>query len=184
MSYQSTTPKFDLPQWVYTDPPQMNDFNTAFSNIDSKAQPQTAARNNMVKADASGELVAAGFDDFAPGIQYEQPPDINYTNVWKFPNGLMIVTKTIYLDGVAITTQLEGYCVSTAYSLGAIPEFTERPYLTASVLGHNTELVWIANLSYGSGSDNKAALPNIRLASNYAHTANFYVNVQAIGRWK
>lgn len=184
MSYQSTTPKFDLPQWVYTDPPQMNDFNTAFSNIDSKAQPQTAARNNMVKADASGELVAAGFDDFAPGIQFDNPSGMGYTNVWKFPNGLMIVTKTIYLDSVAITTQLEGYCISKAYSLGTIPEFTERPYLTASVLGYNTELVWISNLSYDSGSDNKAALPNIRLASNYAHTADFYVNVQAIGRWK
>ena len=184
MSYQSTTPKFDLPQWVYTDPPQMNDFNTAFSNIDSKAQSQTTARNTMVKADASGELVAAGFDDFAPGIQFDNPSGMGYTNVWKFPNGLMIITKTIYLDGVAITTQLEGYCVSAAYSLGAIPEFTERPYLTASVLGHNTELVWIVNQSYGSGSDNKAALPNIRLASNYAHTADFYVNVQAIGRWK
>ena len=59
MSYQSTTPKFDLPQWVYTDPPQMNDFNTAFSNIDSKAQPQTEARSTLVKADASGALVAA-----------------------------------------------------------------------------------------------------------------------------
>ena len=36
MSYQSTTPNFDLPQWVYSDPPQMNDFNTAFANIDEK----------------------------------------------------------------------------------------------------------------------------------------------------
>lgn len=154
------------------------------SPADVGAQPQTAVRDAVVKADASGALVAAGFDDFAPGIQFSTPSGMGYTNVWKFPNGLMIVTKTIHLDSVAITTQLEGYCVSAAYSLGAIPEFAERPYLTASVLGYNNELVWVVNLSYGSGDDNKAALPNIRLASNYAHTADFYVNVQAIGRWK
>lgn len=33
MSYSGTTPNLGLPQWVLSDPPQMNDFNTAFSNI-------------------------------------------------------------------------------------------------------------------------------------------------------
>lgn len=75
MSYQSTTPKFDLPQWVYTDPPQMNDFNTAFSNIDSKAQPQTEARSTLVKADASGALVAA-----VKGTDYNR---LQYTTLWQ-----------------------------------------------------------------------------------------------------
>lgn len=48
MSYQSTTPNFDLPQWVYSDPPQMNDFNTAFANIDEKAIPMMKKVQLMV----------------------------------------------------------------------------------------------------------------------------------------
>ncbi len=103
MSYQSTTPNFDLPQWVYTDPPQMNDFNTAFSKIDGKAapitrtvngkplssdiilspadvgaQPQTAVRDAMVKADASGKLVEA-----ADGVDYFSPASLDPQ--WTFP---------------------------------------------------------------------------------------------------
>ncbi len=151
---------------------------------DVSAQPQTEARDTMVKADASGTLVAAEFDDFAPGIQFENPSGMDYTNVWKFPNGLMIVTKTVYLDKVAITTQLEGYCVSNTRFLGAIPKFAERPYLTANVFGYDGQLIWVANLSYGNGDDKTAVLPNIRLASNYSRTGDFYVNIQAIGRWK
>lgn len=34
MSYSSTTPNLGLPQWVLSDPPQMADFNSAFSTID------------------------------------------------------------------------------------------------------------------------------------------------------
>lgn len=34
MSYSSTTPNLGLPQWVLSDPPQMADFNNAFSTID------------------------------------------------------------------------------------------------------------------------------------------------------
>ena len=43
MSYASQTPNLGLPQWILSEPPQMTDFNTAFSNIDQfageKAQP-------------------------------------------------------------------------------------------------------------------------------------------------
>lgn len=39
MSYVQKTPNFQLPQWVLSEPPQMDDFNTAFSNIDQKAVP-------------------------------------------------------------------------------------------------------------------------------------------------
>lgn len=34
MSYSSETPNLGLPQWVLSDPPQMADFNNAFSTID------------------------------------------------------------------------------------------------------------------------------------------------------
>ena len=59
MSYQSTTPNFDLPQWVYSDPPQMNDFNTAFANIDEKAIPndEKGTANGVATLDGSGKLV-------------------------------------------------------------------------------------------------------------------------------
>lgn len=59
MSYQSTTPNFDLPQWVYSDPPQMNDFNTAFANIDEKAIPndEKGAANGVATLNSSGKLV-------------------------------------------------------------------------------------------------------------------------------
>ena len=35
MSYETETPNLGLPQWVYTDKPQMTDFNDAFSKIDT-----------------------------------------------------------------------------------------------------------------------------------------------------
>ena len=59
MSYQSTTPNFDLPQWVYSDPPQMNDFNTAFANIDEKAIPndEKGTANGVATLNSSGKLV-------------------------------------------------------------------------------------------------------------------------------
>ena len=154
------------------------------SPVDIGAQPQTAARNTMVKADASGTLVAAGFDDFAPGIQFENPSGMDYTNVWKFPNGLMIATKTVYLENIAITTATGGFFSSQSQPLGSIPKFVERPYLTASAFGYDNLICWISNLSYKEGDDNKSMLPNIRLASNYSRTGSFYVNVQAIGKWK
>ena len=58
MSYQSTTPNFDLPQWLYSDPPQMNDFNTAFANIDEKAIPndEKGAANGVATLNSSGKL--------------------------------------------------------------------------------------------------------------------------------
>lgn len=37
MSYNSTTPHLQLPQWILSDPPQMTDFNIAFGRIDDIA---------------------------------------------------------------------------------------------------------------------------------------------------
>ncbi len=161
-----------------------NTFDVEFNAVFRDNLTQGSVKNSILSTDTSGTLVAAAFDDFAPGIQFENPSGMDYTNVWKFPNGLMIVTKTVYLDKVAINTQLEGYCVSQARSLGSIPKFAERPYLTASVFGYDGQLIWVANLSYGNEDDKTAVLPNIRLASNYSRTGDFYVNIQAVGRWK
>ncbi len=45
MSYETTTPNIGLPQWVYTDKPQMADFNTAFSKIDTTTGGKLDANN-------------------------------------------------------------------------------------------------------------------------------------------
>lgn len=45
MSYESETPIFNLPQWKMSDTISMLDFNQAFSNIDSKAVPNTRTIN-------------------------------------------------------------------------------------------------------------------------------------------
>lgn len=64
MSYVSQTPNLGLPQWILSEPPQMSDFNGAFSSIDQfageKGQP-----NGLATLDAEGNLVqshAAGFE--------------------------------------------------------------------------------------------------------------------------
>ena len=43
---------------VYSDPPQMNDFNTAFANIDEKAIPndEKGAANGVATLNSSGKL--------------------------------------------------------------------------------------------------------------------------------
>lgn len=47
MSYVSQTPNLGLPQWILSEPPQMSDFNGAFSSIDQfageKGQPNGIA---------------------------------------------------------------------------------------------------------------------------------------------
>lgn len=58
MSYQSTTPNFDLPQWQETDSFQMDDFNEAFSNIDSDVQKKITA-TGLLKGDGNGGVTTA-----------------------------------------------------------------------------------------------------------------------------
>lgn len=55
MSYQSSTPNLNLPQWIYTDPPQMQDFNGAFVNIDNFAG-QKGQASGLASLDSSGKL--------------------------------------------------------------------------------------------------------------------------------
>lgn len=84
MSYQSTTPNFDLPQWVYSDPPQMNDFNTAFANIDEKAIPndEKGTANGVATLNSSGKLVqmpSASDVGAASQTVYELTPQNGWT---------------------------------------------------------------------------------------------------------
>lgn len=63
MSYVSQTPNLGLPQWILSEPPQMSDFNGAFSSIDQFAG-EKGEPNGLATLDAEGNLVqshAAGF---------------------------------------------------------------------------------------------------------------------------
>lgn len=73
MSYQSTTPHFDLPQFQLTDAFQMGDFNTAFSNIDSKVQAKVAV-TGLLKGFDEGLILPA-----IPGTDYVVPYSSNDT---------------------------------------------------------------------------------------------------------
>lgn len=55
MSYASQTPNLGLPQWILSEPPQMTDFNTAFSNIDQFAG-QKGQPNGLATLDGTGKL--------------------------------------------------------------------------------------------------------------------------------
>lgn len=60
MSYQASTPNFQLPQWVYSEPPQMNDFNTAFSHIDEMAFPRAGGTmSGAIQFEGGGSIQSA-----------------------------------------------------------------------------------------------------------------------------
>lgn len=62
MGYNSTTPNLGLPQWILSNPPQMSDFNTAFSKIDEFAGPIKQAQNNTISAIQLAEEIGLCFD--------------------------------------------------------------------------------------------------------------------------
>ena len=107
MSYQSTTPNFDLPQWVYSDPPQMNDFNTAFANIDEKAIPndEKGTANGVATLDGSGKLVqmpnAADVGAVSQAV-YELTPQ----NGWKAASAASVCHLIVTGRLAAITARL------------------------------------------------------------------------------
>lgn len=108
MSYQSTTPNFDLPQWVYTDPPQMNDFNTAFSNIDSNAVPNTRTVNG--KALSSNITLTAANVSAVPTSRTVNGKALS-SNITLSASDVGAVTQTVY----ELTPQ-NGWTVASAAS--------------------------------------------------------------------
>ena len=107
MSYQSTTPNFDLPQWVYSDPPQMNDFNTAFANIDEKAIPndEKGTANGVATLDGSGKLVQMPSASDVGAVSqtvYELTPQ----NGWKAASAASVCHLIVTGRLAAITARL------------------------------------------------------------------------------
>ena len=137
MSYNSTTPNFGLPQWILSDPPQMTDFNTAFSNIDSEAvkntttingkplssnvtltpsdigaQPQTAARSSLIKADSSGNLIAAvDGTDYITGetASLELQPNVQLNLAGELSNAVRAGNIVTVNFGLKVTTGFNAY---------------------------------------------------------------------------
>ena len=68
MSYASQTPNLGLPQWILSEPPQMTDFNTAFSNIDQFAG-QKGQPNGLATLDETGKLTYSQLPVFQSSIK-------------------------------------------------------------------------------------------------------------------
>lgn len=158
------------------------------SPVDVGAQSQTAARSTVVKADASGALVAAEFNDFAPGIQYEEK-NLNENEkaaIWKFADGTMITSKRRYFNSIVIDKEVGGGAVSTAsYELGSIgATFTTYPYVTLTPVASDTSMQGLWIYTTVPSADMMTTYPIIRFMGPYSYTTQGWVHIQAIGRWK
>lgn len=149
---------------------------------------QGTVKKSILSTDASGELVAAGFDDFAPGIQYEEK-NLNENEkaaIWKFADGTMITSKRRYFNSIVIDKEAGGGAVSTAsYELGGIgATFTTYPYVTLTVIASDTAMQGIWIYTAVPSADMMSAYPIIRFAGPYMYKTQGWVHIQAIGRWK
>ena len=147
MSYQASTPNFQLPQWVYSEPPQMNDFNTAFSHIDEMAFPR-----------AGGSM--SGAIEFEGGGSIQSADSLlklsNGGNILAVgPDGVTSNGKTIAaMEGVTWTPRVEMQgsaqpirsSSGTAYKVGNIAVITYT--ITFSQPLSADEALWITGLPY------------------------------------
>lgn len=88
MSYSGTTENLNLPQWILSDPPQMEDFNSAMRILDifSKAlaglSSPTEARGNL----EIGKMLASGLS-LTPGNSVNVPGASKYNLFLMRPSG-------------------------------------------------------------------------------------------------
>ena len=155
MSYQSKTPNFELPQWVYTDPPQMNDLNTAFANLDSKAVKNTTTINGKpLSSDVSltpSDIGALPSNAISSGS--------NSNGSWvEFPDGTMIC-----YGYVRITQSIPGNGMST-YTITFPQTFEGTPCPQITLLD-DTAVVYTIQVRKISGTE---MLIQIYNSSQYA----------------
>lgn len=62
MSYNSQTPNLGLPQWILSDPPQMSDFNGAFSKVDEFAAPFVQAQKSEISVSDAAQIAGLCFN--------------------------------------------------------------------------------------------------------------------------
>lgn len=138
MGYNSTTQNLGLPQWILSNPPQMSDFNTAFSKIDEFAGPNGTeggvarlAGNNAVPI-TQGGTGATTISDARQnlGLEYGQSDTCDFgnyfivglvtTNARRFictimlPNPLDSAISQINVSGTAKIRQNGNYLLGTA----------------------------------------------------------------------
>ena len=120
MSYETTTPNIGLPQWVYTDKPQMADFNTAFSKIDTTTGGKLDANNY---AHLSTPLTTGTAEAFLLALD---PPLTAYV-----PGMLLVVNfHAEFFPGALIGGE---FCTLDVNGLGAKPIYFTNSSFAGSV---------------------------------------------------
>ena len=196
MSYNSTTPTFWLPQWILSDPPQMSDFNNAFSEIDDFAGGVTPPSNPnlLINSWFKYAVNQRGNTSFSSANSYT-------VDRWMLESGTAAYTQgtgmtltnariTQYLEGLngligeefTLSAKLGGQIISvsgTLYSQGQITgngltiSNTETGYITASVYGSGL-LEWV-KLEIGSKATQYSPLP---IAAEYSRCMRYYQKLQ------
>ena len=100
MSFEASTPNLGLPQWVYTDKPQMIDFNGAFLDIDSHIVESGSSENGKWVKFCDGTMICYRHQDVittfsAKGNLYIS----NWIDLGEFPQSF-VVTPTIVVTPI------------------------------------------------------------------------------------
>ena len=176
MSYETTTPNIGLPQWIYADKPQMTDFNTAFSNIDTAVGNKLDTDNY---AHMATPLTTGTAEAFALTLD---PPLIAYAP------GMMLVVNfhADFFPGAPISGE---FCTLDVNGLGAKPiYFTNSSYSGSVSAGPHPVMytdysngIWILLdqfLSVGGGQLKGRIYPSGELVS-IGTSSNPFQNIYA-----
>ena len=167
MSYNSTTPNFDLPQWILSDPPLMTDFNTAFSNIDSKATPKSESISTGTLPQWDGEKLANGVAVSSvvspnllmnPGFWINQRGGSSYSTANQYTvdrwmllsgsvsnagsdNGITLSSASVcqFIEGMSF---LSGATLTLSASINGATQKISGVLSTSAVSGNGLSFVW------------------------------------------
>lgn len=147
MSYNSQTPNLGLPQWILSNPPQMSDFNTAFSLVDNFAGEVNQDLKTLTFSKGStytiGEYISTGYvttggDEFDCYIYL---PKLVDTNV-----------STVTVNGNVKIRQSGNYIIGTGSSSENLTDLTVAAILNTGRCGIKIQIT-----SGISSAENNAA---------------------------
>lgn len=170
MSYNSTTPNFGLPQWILSDPPQMTDFNTAFSNIDSEAVKNTTTING--KPLSSNVTLTPSDIGALPSNAISSGNNTNGSWI-QFPDGTMICYGYVRITQ---TTPSEG---TSTYTITFPQTFEGTPNPQITILD-DSAVVYTIQIRRTTGTE---MLIQIYNSSQYA-SGGTGISWSAFGRWE
>lgn len=169
MAATNSTTNYGLPQWVATDKPEMTDFNTAMSDIDTSI-------NLVQSGGADGAFANMPFVGTAPIIESGSNANGSYV---KYADGTMICRHKIITT--LVMTTATGSCYRSIITDWTFPVafvgtyfFSVQPFSTS-----DTRHVW--------GSVQNAISPTSAtycVLSPISTTWELHVSLSAIGRWK